>query len=89
MGAAYMHVCGDDYLLEHDNGEWIASVPCWCPHGTDHVSASWEIAGTDDWHWHDVAWEDTFTGLVTVLAVRQVLEGLGTGSDRGLRGGGN
>jgi hypothetical protein len=67
MGEAHVHLCGDDYLVEVEGFEWVASVSCVCDAGA--VPA----AGPER-HWHEVARADTFTALVTLLSVRQILE---------------
>jgi hypothetical protein len=85
MGEPLARLCGDDYLIEHEHGWWTASVPCWCPLSPCCACVRAHLDSCGHWHWHDLAWEQTFTGLVTVLAVRQVLDGLDTESDDGSR----
>jgi hypothetical protein len=69
MGEAHVHVFGDDYLLEREGWEWLASVPCVCGAGARPTAP-----GPTDWHWHEVARAETFTDLMALLSVRQVLE---------------
>jgi hypothetical protein len=62
---AYVHLYGDDYLLELADGDvWVASVPCFCGAG----------ARPTDWHWHEVARSDTYRGLLLLLSARQVID---------------
>jgi hypothetical protein len=67
MAEAHVHLFGDDFLLEREGFEWLASVPCFCGTGVP--------TGPTDWHWHLVASAETFTGLITHLRLRQLLDG--------------
>jgi hypothetical protein len=66
VGEAHVHLYGDDYLLEREGDVWLASVPCFCDAGAP--------AHPTDWHWHLVAQDSRFTGLLSLLAARKVIE---------------
>jgi hypothetical protein len=71
MTEAHVHLFGDDYLLERVGPEWLASVPCFC------AGTGARPTNPTNWHWHEVARGDTFTNLLSLLSVRQVLEKAG------------
>lgn len=69
---AYLHLSGDDYLLELADGDvWVASVPCFCGAGARPTDWHWH------WHWHEVARADDYRGLLLLLSARQVLDQAG------------
>jgi hypothetical protein len=66
MAEAHVHLFGEDYSLEREGFEWLASVPCFCGAGAP--------TGPTDWHWHLVARAETFTDLITLLSVRSIID---------------